>query len=214
MADLLYKDPALTTLANLEARLQQLEFLLCGSTDPFGHPLPATNPSSHDDTVAARLEKLEKQLRKLNDSSAIVRSILGLQKRHPDLFGPASPSDHEIPSTLDPGATAAIVLAHASAFPETASRLTSLKDLPVPPAAKSATLVEIGPRVEEAKRVQERQVRQVGELRVRSARLVERWVGLQVGMGECWAEWEERMVVAERKMKRAEIWREREAEVV
>jgi hypothetical protein len=205
--------PALTTLANLESRLQHLEIVLSGSVDLFGQPLPATKPASQDDTVAARLENLEKQLRKLKDSSALVRSVLGLQKRHPDLLTPSLQPDHEVPSTLDPGATAAVVLAHASAYPETASRLTSLKDLPVPPAAKSAMLVELGPRIEEARRVQEVQIREVSELRVRSARLVERWLGLQVGMGESWAEWEGRMNEAERDMRRAEVMRRRDQEL-
>ena len=214
MADLPNEDPALTTLSQLESRLQHLEFLLSGWTDPFGHPLATSKISSHDDTVAARLENLEKQLRKLSDNNALVRSVLGLQKRHPDLLGPSLQFDREVPSTLEPGAAAATVLAHASAFPETASRLTSLKDLPVPPAVKSAMLVDLGPRVEEARREQEKQMREVSELRVRSARLVEKWVGLQVGMGECWAEWEERMNVAERKIRRVEVWRERDDEMV
>jgi Dynactin subunit p22 len=204
----------LTTLANLESRLQHLEFLLSGSTDSFGQPLPVTKAASPDDTVAARLEKLERQLHKLSDSSTPVRSVLGLQKRHPDLLNPSLQSDQELPSTLDPGATAAIVLAHASAFPETASRLTSLKDLPVPPAAKSALLVDLGPRIEEASLVQERQMKEVSELRVRSAKLLERWAELQVGMGECWAEWEERVIEAERGLRRVELRRERDEEVV
>lgn len=214
MASQLDDDPAFSTLSNLESRLQHLEFLLSGSTDPFGQPLPATKPMSADDTVAARLEKLEKQLRKLSDSSALVRSVLGLQKRHPDLLTPGSQSDRDIPSTLDPGATVAIVLAHASAFPETASRLTSLKDLPVPDAAKSALLIELGPRIEEARKVQERQIKEVSELRIRSARLVEKWVGLQVGTGDCWAEWEGRLNDAERGVRRVEVRRERDVEMV
>jgi hypothetical protein len=206
-------NPALTTLANLESRLQHLEFLLSGSTDPFGRPLPVTKPTSRDDTVAARLGKLEKQLRRLSDSSALVRGVLGLQKRHPDLLTPALQSERDVPSTLEPGAAAAVVLAHASAFPETASRLTSLKDLPVPPAAKSALLVELGPRVQEARRVQERQMGEVSELRVRSARVVERWVGLQIGIGECWSEWEGRMGQVERGVRRVEVMGERDQEL-
>lgn len=202
--------PALTMLANLESRLQHLEFLLLGSTDPFGQPVPALKSTSEDDTVASRLAKLAKQLRKLSDGSALVRSVLGLQNRHPDLLTPSLESDLETPSTLDPGAAAAIVLAHASAFPQTASRLTSLKDLPVPPAAKSALLVDLSPRVEEASKVQERQMKEVSELRVRSAMLVERWLGLQIGMGECWAEWEGRLATVERGLRRVEIMRERE----
>jgi hypothetical protein len=206
-------NPALTTLANLESRLQYLEFLLSGCTDPFGQPLPVTKPASQDETVAVRVEKLEKQLRKLSDSSALVRSVLGLQKRHPDLLAPSFQSDHEVPSAVEAGAAASIVLAHASAFPETASRLTSLKDLPVPSAAKSALLVDLKPRIEQARTVQEKQMHEVSELRVRSARLVERWVGLQVGVGECWADWEGRMTEAERELRRVEFMRERDAEL-
>jgi hypothetical protein len=48
---------------------------------------------------------------------------------------------------------------------------------------------------------------------VRSARLVERWLGLQVGMGESWAEWEGRMNEAERDMRRAEVMRRRDQEL-
>ena len=205
--------PALTTLANLESRLQHVEFLLSGYTDPFGQPLPVTRPASQDKTVVARLEKLGRQLRKLSDSSALVRSVLGLQKQHPDLLAPSFWSDHDAQSTVDAGAAAPIVLAHASAFPEAASRLTSLKDLPVPPAAKSALLVDLGPRIEQARIVQEKQMREVNELRARSAKLVERWVGLQVGIGECWADWEGRMTEAERELRRVEITRERDAEL-
>jgi hypothetical protein len=96
MASQLDEDPALSTLSNLESRLQRVEFLLSGSTDHFGQPLPATKPVSADDTVAARLEKMEKQLQKLSDSSALVRSVLELQKRHPDLLTPGSQSDGDI----------------------------------------------------------------------------------------------------------------------
>lgn len=52
--------------------------------------------------------------------------------------------------------------------------------------------------------------REVSELRVRSARVLQRWyeVGL-VGGGECWAEWEGKVEGVERGVRRAEVARER-----
>ncbi len=203
---------ALTTLTNLETRLRNLEFLFSGTTDDFGEPVPAPKPSARGDTIAARLEKLNKQLRRLSEQSTLVREVLVLQKRWPDLFAPVSQSETQIPASLDPETTAAIVLAHASAFTETAGRLASLKDLDtlMPPAAKSAMLVDLQPRIDKVMEEQERQRVVVSELRTRSARLVERWVGLQVGMGEVWSEWEGRVGLVERGAGRLEAVRRRE----
>jgi hypothetical protein len=61
-------------------------------------------------------------------------------------------------------------------------------------------------------RTQEEQAREISELRVRTARVLQRWyeVGL-VGSGECWAEWEGRLEDVEREVKREEVVRERRA---
>lgn len=202
------------TLSSLESRLRHVEFLLSGTVDDFGRPTPATRPLKHEDTVAMKLEHLEKQLRKLSEHSLLVQGLLGLQKRHPDLFTPSSQSESQMPATLDPEASASIVLAHASAFSETGSRLTSLKDLDasMPAAAKSAMLAELQPRLDGAAGVQEEQAREVGHLRARTAKVLQRWVELQVGMGEEWTEWEERALEAERRVARLEGLRRREQE--
>lgn len=105
-----------------------------------------------------------------------------------------------------------MVLSYTSAFPETASRLTSLNDLPIPDSQTSAALIELQPQLERVSRGQEEQAKTISELRVRTARVLQRWydVGL-VGGGECWAEWEGRLEDVEREINREEVVRERRA---
>lgn len=64
--------------------------------------------------------------------------------------------------------------------------------------------------MERVKQLQEEQAKSVTELRVRTARALQRWyeVGL-VGSGECWAEWEGRLEAVERGVRRGEVARER-----
>lgn len=53
--------------------------------------------------------------------------------------------------------------------------------------------------------MQEEQGRDVAVLRARSARAIQRWYELGVlGESECWSEWEGRMVVVEKKVRREE----------
>lgn len=180
---------ALTTLTLLESRLHRLEFLLSSSTDTNGVPKVTTPPVKNNDTIASRLNSLEDDLTKLAANSTLVQDMLRLQARFPDLLGASSATMK--PNDTDQSTEASVVLAHASSFPETASRLSSLKDLSIPPAEASSKLVELQPRLEKVKEVQDRQLRQVTELRERSARIVERWISQGVvGSGEAWAEME------------------------
>lgn len=129
--------------------------------------------------------------------------------RFPDLFQPV-PAGHR-PTTLTTPNLASIVLSSASSYPETASRLTSLKDLPIPPAAASASLITLQPRLDKLVAVQDEQAKEIAELRSRSAAVLERWYEISlVGGGECWAEWEARIEKAERIVRRQEIMREKE----
>lgn len=129
--------------------------------------------------------------------------------RYPDLFVPRT--DDQPPSTLDIFAITSIVLAHAISFSEAISRLTSVKDLPIPPASVSAELIALQPRLDKLKEVQEAQVNEVAELRAGSARLLERWLDVGVvGQGEVWAEWEEKLRAVERGVRRIEVAREKD----
>ncbi|KAJ9220257.1 hypothetical protein DTO027B5_1229 [Paecilomyces variotii] len=199
-----------STIELLEARLRRLEYLLTGDVNWTGEPTPAPRPDSLDDTVARRLARLETGLQALSKTIPAVHDVLQLHDRHPDLF--RSIPQQEIPTSLTVQNLASIVLSYASAFPETASRLTSLNDLPIPDAEASASLVELQPRLDRLAQVQEEQAKEVSELRTRSARVLQRWyeIGL-VGGGECWVDWEGRLEEVDREVRREEVVREKRA---
>ncbi|KAJ5913303.1 hypothetical protein N7504_002186 [Penicillium tannophilum] len=196
------------TIELLEARLRRLTYLLGGATDWTGIPTTPEKPASLEETVSRRLASLERELEKLSRSVPVVRDVIQLHDRFPDLF--QSPPSHEIPEGLSTRALTSIVLSYATAFPETASRLTSLNDLPIPDAQSSATLIDLQPRMDRVAQTQAEQAAEISELRVRTAKVLQRWyeVGL-VGSGECWAEWEGRLEGVEREVRRREVVKER-----
>ncbi|KAB8236070.1 hypothetical protein ETB97_009704 [Aspergillus alliaceus] len=198
------------TIELLESRLRRLTYLLTGDANWTGVPTAPAKPASLDESVSRRLLQLEQELENLSRNIPAVRDVLLLHDRFPDLFRP-TPSQ-TLPENLTTQNLASIVLAYASAFPETASRLTSLNDLPIPDAQTSASLIQLQPRLDQLAHVQEEQAKQVSELRVRTARALQRWYEIAlVGGGECWAEWEGRLEDVEREVKRKEVVRERRA---
>ncbi|EGD91634.1 hypothetical protein H112_00740 [Trichophyton rubrum D6] len=201
---------AADTIELLETRLRRIEFLLTGQTNWAGEPEQASEPpASVRETVSARLAELEHGLRRLSARVPAVQDVLKLYSRYPDLF--QSASTHTPPATMTPATLASIVLSYATAFPETASRLSSLQDLPIPPASASTALVELQPRIDRAQETQRRQAEEIAELRVQSTLLMKRWVEVGVvGGGEVWGEWEERMKMVEIGVRREEKARERE----
>lgn len=97
------------------------------------------------------------------------------------------------------------MLAHAALYPETASRLSSLQTLQVPPAEQSSQLISLKPKLDELGRKEERIQDEVRNLRERSARCLEWWVNIGVvGMGDVWEDWEGRIADVERNLKRWE----------
>ncbi|KAJ5381628.1 uncharacterized protein N7496_004056 [Penicillium cataractarum] len=199
---------ASATIELLEARLRRLSYLLTGGTDWTGVPSTPEKPASLDETVSRRLARLERELEKLSRNVPAVRDVIQLHDSFPDLFNPPTP--HSIPEDLTPRTLTSIVLSYATAFPETASRLTSLNDLPVPDAMSSASLITLQPQLDQLAQKQAEQAAEVSELRVRTARVLQRWyeVGV-VGSGECWAEWEGRVEGVEREVRRREVIREK-----
>ncbi|KAL3486715.1 hypothetical protein BJX62DRAFT_241681 [Aspergillus germanicus] len=228
---------ASSTLHLLESRLHRLTYLLTGDAAWTGSPTPPAKPSSYEETISRRLLHLESELERLRDKSAVARDVLGLYDRFPDLFKapPSAPlpsdlnskasadndtttidlSSAHIPSedpSLPLSSQAAIILSYTTSFPETASRLTSLQDLPIPPATQSASLIDLQPRIDTLSKKQEEQAREVAELRVRTAKVLQRWYEVSVlGGGEVWGEWEGRIEGVERGVRRGEVNKEREA---
>ncbi|EEQ28818.1 hypothetical protein McanMca71_001112 [Microsporum canis] len=201
---------AADTIELLETRLRRVEFLLTGQTNWASEPEQLSEPpASVRDTVSARLAELEHGLKRLSARVPAVQDVLKLYSRFPDLF--QSVPTHTPPATLTPSTLASIVLSYATAFPETASRLSSLQDLPVPPASASTALVELQPRLDRCLETQRRQAEEVAELRIQSSLLMKRWIEVGVvGGGEVWGEWEERLKMVERGVRREERARERE----
>lgn len=213
------------TLAILVTRLHRLELLLTGTSNEHGTPDPVTKPIHGSDTVWARLDALDAELRKLETlsgpSGKAIRDIVALcgcshcrirrteltrtlAATYPDLFSPG-PTPAGIPKSEDLSTIASIVLSHASLFPETASRLASLQTLQVPPADQSSKLLSLGPRLDQCKETEASMEEEVRELRERSARCLEWWVKIGViGMGEMWEDWEKRVAQVERHLVRWE----------
>ena len=93
-----------------------------------------------------------------------------------------------------------------------ASRLNAIKDLPIPSAESSASLIALHPRLANVELLQELQAREMAELRTRTASAIQRWYELGVlGESECWTEWEARVVNVEKKVRHDEIRQVQEA---
>ena len=106
-----------------------------------------------------------------------------------------------------------MVTASAPSYHQTASRLSALKDLPLPPVDASSALISLLPRLEKAEVEQESQEQEIAALRDRSARVVQIWYETGVlGEGECWTEWEARVSEAEKAVRRRELVKRREEE--
>lgn len=134
-----------------------------------------------------------------------------LDTAYPDLFHNDNKYTDPSDAALSPGERLAIISACATSYPTTASRLTSIKDVPIPPVESSLALIALQPRINRLEQLQEEQERELSELRLRSARVLKRWyeVGVLAG-GECWVEWEGRVMGVEKRVRRVERWRERE----
>lgn len=106
--------------------------------------------------------------------------------RHPDLFHSIEP--WEVPSSLDTCGKSSIVLAAASSFHQTASRLTSINDTPPITTELSTQLIDAAIRAIRVEVLQESQLQEIAALRQRSAAVLQRWYSVDIlQAGEFWA---------------------------
>lgn len=97
-------------------------------------------------------------------------------------------------------------MASASSYPSTASRLTSILDLPIPSGDLSTQLIELQPRVAKVESLQAAQNSDLAELRERSAALIQQWYAMDIiQAGDSWAELEGRVEQVEQQMRRASL---------
>ncbi|ESZ99214.1 hypothetical protein SBOR_0421 [Sclerotinia borealis F-4128] len=187
------------TIDLLEARLRRIEYSVCGHID-------TTSITSSDVSISAyeRLADLEHILHGLASKSRVIQDLLKLHARYPDLFQSIDPD--QLPTTLDTSSILSIVLASASSYPSTASRLTSILDMPIPSAELSAQLINLQPRIAKVEALQVAQNADLSALRQRTAAAIQRWYTVDVlRTGESWAELEERVQQVEQKVRRATL---------
>ena len=199
-----------SSLALLELRLRRLEFLLTGSSNLDGLPDGIDAPQRSGDAVAAKLASLQASLTRLRrldgPPGMLVREIEALYATFPEL----SLSESVVPSN-DLSTQASVVLSHATVFPETASRLSSLQSLQIPSAEASAKISVLAPEIANCQQDQKELEQEIQDLRQRSARCLEWWVRVGVvGMGDLWEEWEDRLKATERQLARLERRRKEE----
>ena len=205
---------AAQTLLLLEERLTRVDYALYGrknDEDEDEDEQEAT--AQHTGSAAARLRNLERALQSLAAKSPTVTDVLTLQTRHSHLFHPIISSS--VPSALQPASLASLILAHSQLYHSLSTRLSQLQDTSIPDPSATANLVELRPRIEKAQVKQRAQAQELADLRARSAKVVETWYedGI-LGMGDRWAEWEERLRDAEILVRRREAARKREEGLV
>ncbi|KAM3083901.1 hypothetical protein ACMFMG_001993 [Clarireedia jacksonii] len=188
---------AVETIDLLEARLRRIEYAVCGHVDSAA--ITSSEASAYE-----RLSNLEHTLHQLATKSRVIQDLLHLHAKYPDLFQSISPD--QLPTSLDTSSILSIILASASSYPSTASRLTSILDVPVPSAAVSAQLIELQPRVAKVEALQAAQSADITALRQRTAAVIQRWYAVDIlRTGESWAELEGRVEQVEQKIRRAAL---------
>ena len=100
----------------------------------------------------------------------------------------------------------AIVNSCATLFPTAASRLNSLRDSSIPPSESLASLVALEARLSKAELDRDTHNKDLSHLRLRTALALQRWYGIGViAGGDCWAEWEKRLLEVEKVVRREEM---------
>ncbi|KAK0126971.1 hypothetical protein ONS96_006534 [Cadophora gregata f. sp. sojae] len=192
-----FDQTATETIDLLEARLRRIEFAISGqveSTSSSNNAIPATQ----------RLAALEHSLHQLASKSRVIQELLKLHSKYPDLF--QAPNTQDIPTTLDTTTLLSIVMASASAYPSTSSRLTSIMDVPVPPAELSTQLIDLQPRIAKVEALQAAHNTDIAKLRERSAAVIHRWYTADIlGAGDKWADVEGRVERVEQRVRRVAL---------
>jgi len=181
-------------IEQLEARLRRIEYVTSGHLD-------GTILKNDNQSASMRLRGLEQELGQLVSKSRVVQDILKLYARHPDFFHILEPWD--VSSSLDIASKSSTVLAAASSFHQTASRLISVNDTPLPATEASTQLIDAAVRAAEVEVLQESQLREITALKQRSAAVLQRWYSVDIlQVGECWADLEGRVQSVEQAVRR------------
>ena len=140
------------------------------------------------------------------------RELTTTDDQYPDLNAPKRPergSDDVLAAKLS------IVLASATTYTNMVSQLSNLQQYPLPETKELIALLSQTSRLERLEAVQRQQLAAIAQLRQRSTALVAEWYQSQVlDASERWSSLENRMLHAEKTMRRKEAARAREDEDV
>lgn len=181
----------------------------------------AATPADADvESVLARVRHIQSTLSRLVAASSSAQTVLAARTPFsPRPFPRSSFTSHLTPTETrsdvlaqtvenrnapaDPPTLAALVLSHAPSLHAAHSRATALADEPLPPVPPLASLASLRSRIDAAAARQEGIDAQVAVLRRESVEVVGRWYEIGVGgLDACVAEWEGRLLDAERRIRR------------
>ena len=85
----------------------------------------------------------------------------------------------------------------------------------MPSAEHSAALTSLEPRLAEVELQQEQWLERIADLRLQTALICQRWMELSLlSANECWAEWQERLMEAEKIVRRNEAIKAEESQAI
>ncbi|MCJ1379230.1 hypothetical protein MMC17_002330 [Xylographa soralifera] len=203
---------AIESIELLESRLQRIAFYTTGANE-LENLDEKHFADAKAESIQARLQQAEDRLQRLALKSQVVEEILSLYRNYANIFS-RTPEAAER-AAFSNSERLSIVKSCATLFPTTASRLTSIQDLPIPSAESSTNLIVLHPRLAQVEFLQDSQSQEITNLRLRTASVLQRWYEVGVlAHGECWTEWDERLMEVEKSLRREEGSRARDASAI
>ncbi|POS88121.1 hypothetical protein EPUL_001215 [Erysiphe pulchra] len=193
---------ALETIDLLQGRLERIEYILYGDVD-------VAIDTSNGSSIYERLSAVEHKLQQVVLESKPLKELLKLYSNQPNLFH--TPYSDSVPTNMDTATMLSVINASASLFSETASRLSSMNDIPIPSPELSAQLIALQPRIAKIEAIQANQLLEVRRLIERSAAIIEKWYLTNIlENGEIWASLDKRIRQIEINIRQAKHAKQRD----
>ena len=199
-----YEEAVLFTFAELESRLDRLEYLLSG---------PKEQTEEKPKTIPDRMHRIEKVLQELAGRTSLLNDARELLAKHKDVLEPQPDNDGQVPNPLDVSQKAILVTERATSFATTASQLKALDDQQLPTTDGFAKLSMLRPRIAEFEDRHLQQALKIAELRRRTGLVNEKYKRIHfIGAATVWVDYHQRLTKALNELSREEYKRRPEEE--